>query len=158
MHMTEKTAHDEVEGEKLKITKIFNTRVENVFEAWVNSEEITEWYGPANMTVDLHEMDAIEGGVFRMTMKGADGSMHALRGKYRVIDPPNKIVMTWQWEKTDASGNKSKETLVTVDFRILDEDRTEVTLTHEGLADAEDVKNHKKGWEESLIKLEDIFP
>ncbi len=154
--MTEKTAHDEVEGEKLKITKIFNTGIENVFEAWVNSEEITEWYGPANMTVDLREMDAIEGGVFRMTMKGDDGSTHPLRGKYRVIDPPNKIIMTWQWENPDASGEKPKETLVTVDFRILDEDRTELTLTHEGLKDAEDVKKHKEGWEGSFSKLEEI--
>jgi uncharacterized protein YndB with AHSA1/START domain len=147
-----------MENTTVKIIKVFNTSIENVFEAWTNSEQVAEWYGPEGMTSDVREMDAIEGGVYSITMKSVDGKAHHVRGKYRIVDSPNKIVMTWQWENIDASGMMQPESLVTVKFRLLDEDRTEVTLTHEGLLDEEDKKAHEEGWNSSFKKLEELFP
>ena len=147
-----------MENTTVKIIKVFNTSIENVFEAWTSSEQVAEWYGPEGMISDVREMDAIEGGVYNITMKSVDGSAHGLRGKYRTVESPNKIIMTWQWENLDASGMMPPESLVTVDFRVLDEDRTEVTLTHAGLLNEEDKKAHEEGWNSSFKKLGELFP
>ncbi len=142
----------------IKIIKVFNTGIENVFEAWTNSEQIGEWLGPRGMVTDVSEMDANEGGIYRMAMKSLDGNIHRLRGVFKSIDRPNKIVLSWQWEQVDSSGKVPLETLVTATFRPLDEDRTEMTLLHEGFPNAGEMKAHEAGWRDAVKKLEEIFP
>ncbi len=147
-----------MKGETLKITKIFNTEIENVFEAWTNSEQLAEWYGPIGVRNDVREMDAMEGGVFKITMTNEDGRIHRLHGKYKVVDYLDKIIMTWQWENPDPSGKEPPESLVTVNFQMLDQDRTQLMLTHEGLIDEKDKEMHEQGWNQSFRKLEEMFP
>ena len=59
-----------------------------------------------------------------------EGAVHKVNGIYRVVDPPNKLVYTWQWEGDPA------ETQVTLEF-LSRGTGTELVLTHEGFADGD---------------------
>jgi uncharacterized protein YndB with AHSA1/START domain len=70
-----------------------------------------------------------------------DGNCHPLKGTYREVTPPEKLVFTWTWEDTPGFG----ETQVTVDFH----ERgtfTEVVLTHEFFPDSVACQHHTEGW------------
>jgi uncharacterized protein YndB with AHSA1/START domain len=64
------------------------------------------------------------------------------------VQPPEKLVFSWAWEKFDPSGNKTSElndTWVTVEFLARGQ-WTEVVLKHDFLPDAAMVEAHQKGW------------
>jgi uncharacterized protein YndB with AHSA1/START domain len=78
----------------------------------------------------------------------------SIRGEYREVIPPAKLVYTWQIENDPDFVDR--ETRVTVEFLDIG-DSTEVRLTHENLPSAESVKNHEHGWSGSFDKLEKMF-
>ena len=77
-----------------------------------------------------------------------DGTLHRVTGTYREVDPPNRLVYTWQWETTPGA----TETLVTVEFHDR-AGRTEIVLIHERLPDAEARARHEQGWNGCFEKL-----
>jgi uncharacterized protein YndB with AHSA1/START domain len=102
--------------------------------------------GPAPVTVESAELDARVGGRYRIAMDST-GTKYVATGEYREIDPGRRLVMTWGWE-----GPTRYDTLLTVLFEDKD-GGTEVTLTHERFATAEDAGHHEHGWAGSLDKL-----
>ncbi len=72
-------------------------------------------------------------------------------GTYRLIDPPRKLVYTWNWENST-----TPDTLVTVDFRSQGES-TEVTVTHEKFLDIETRDKHNEGWTGCMGRLDRLF-
>src|SRR2546425_5241971 len=82
-------------------------------------------------------------------MRAPDGPLHRVTGTYREVDPPNRLVYTWQWETTPGA----TETLVTVEFHDR-AGRTEVVLTHERLPDAEARARHRS--EEHTSELQSL--
>jgi uncharacterized protein YndB with AHSA1/START domain len=92
--------------------------------------------------------DARPGGTNTMEVTSQDGTTYKQRVTYREIQPPEKLVFTWTWEKFSASGQKiaeQDETLVTVEFQPRGT-FTEVFLTHEGFSNAEAREAHNRGW------------
>ena len=75
---------------------------------------------------------------------------------FRNIEPPQKLVFTWDWERFSASGEKVDEmhdTLVTVEFQPRGS-VTEVILTHEGFRTVEQREKHNNGWKGCFDQLE----
>src|SRR3989475_7763864 len=60
------------------------------------------------------KLDARPGGAFRFCMRSPEGTDHWLRGVYREIVEPERLVCTWAWE--GAEGKPRHETLLTVTF------------------------------------------
>ena len=76
----------------------------------------------------------------------------------REVDPPEKLVFTWAWEKMsgDDSNFVPAETLVTVEF--LDKNgATEVVLTQEQFSDEHMRDEHEGGWAGCLDGLDRLF-
>jgi uncharacterized protein YndB with AHSA1/START domain len=109
-----------------------------------------EWYCPEGGTVDEAEVDLAVGGRYRVAMRTPSG-LHVAHGVYREIEPPHRLVFTWQWEAGE--GPKEGETLVTVEIHDRD-GSTELVLTHERFADAEARDGHEQGWASALNRLE----
>ena len=139
----------------LVIKRVFDAAPEDVFDAWVDPKQVEEWYGPEGFTNTIHSFDAREGGEYRLTMHGPDGD-HPLRGTFKTIKKPSKLVFTWQWENVDQNVNQGRDTVVTVEFKKLG-DTTEMTMTHEGFLDKKTKEMHNMGWTSSFNKLEKVL-
>ena len=75
-----------------RIVQTFNAPIELVWEVWTNPEHIINWWGPAGFTSTVHSMDLSEGGEWKLTLHGPDGTNYPNRSIYKEIIPFRKIV------------------------------------------------------------------
>ena len=85
-------------------------------------------------------------------MRSPEGSEHCVKGVYREIRRPNRLVFTWIWEQGDMNG---VETLVTLDF-VAQGNGAELRLTHEGLPSENSRGLHEQGWSSSFDCLAEL--
>lgn len=126
---------------------------EKVFEAWTQPEQMKRWACPEGVTLESVESDPRPGGTYRLAMRGEEGERHTAHGSYRVVEPPARLVYTWDWEEEDQAMG---ETVVTVEFLVVDEG-TEVVLVHRGFPAPEAAGGHEEGWGSCLNKLQALF-
>lgn len=100
------------DGEIL-LTRVFNAPRRLVFEAWTKPEHVRRWYGCGELALTACEIDLRAGGAYRYAMSAPDGTEHTIRGVYREIVPPGRLVYT---ERYVGPGIVSAEALVTVLF------------------------------------------
>ncbi len=55
---------------EIVLVKVFKHPRHKVFAAWTDPEALARWYGPAGLTIENHEADILEGGVWRFDMVG----------------------------------------------------------------------------------------
>ncbi|HEX4534814.1 MAG TPA: SRPBCC domain-containing protein [Rhizomicrobium sp.] len=132
----------------LEIRRTFDAPPERVFDAWMSHEEFQAWIGPEGINCDVPLFEPRVGGRYHIDMKMTDGSIVPVSGEFKVIDKPNRIVLTWGW-----AGDPNRTTTVTLNFRAVD-GKTELMLRHEGLATEQDRESHAKGWNSALNKLQ----
>ena len=95
-----------------------------MFAACVDPEQLAAWWGPAGFTAPRVDLDAREGGLYRITMQPPEGDAFHLRGQFTRIDAPQCLVYTFEWEEPDPD---DRETLVTLSF-LDDRDGTRLVL------------------------------
>jgi uncharacterized protein YndB with AHSA1/START domain len=95
-------------------------------------------------------MDFRPGGEYRHAIRSADGTDYWMRGVYREIVEPDRIVFTFAWEE-DAS-QPIGETLVTVTFEEHG-GKTRLTFRQEPFDSAQQRDSHAEGWGECLDRL-----
>ena len=120
------------------------TRVEAppevVFAYFTDPDRYRRWKGTNA------ELDPRPGGIYRVEM----GSNGWVAGEYVEVDPPNRIVFTWGWEKDPAL--PAGATRVEVTF-VADGDATIVRLRHLGFTDRAVRDQHAEGWTHFLSRL-----
>jgi uncharacterized protein YndB with AHSA1/START domain len=122
---------------------------ERLFDAWTKPELMKQWFHAVeNWTTPMAEVDLKPGGAWKVDMKREDGFIHHALGEYREIDRPNKLVFTWH-----PYGDTSVETVVTLRFKKVADNETELTLTHEGLRNEKEKSDHTAGWTGCLDSL-----
>jgi uncharacterized protein YndB with AHSA1/START domain len=135
----------------LRITRTFPASRERVFDAFTKPEQLMQWWGPAGFTLPRAELDLRVGGIYRFAMQPPQGDVMYLRGTFKQITRPQRLVYTWAWEAMP-----QMETLVTIDFNEAEGD-TEVVLTQEPFPNADAVHQHDQGWQAGLDKLEQVL-
>jgi uncharacterized protein YndB with AHSA1/START domain len=119
---------------------------ERVFRA-LTTEELTKWWGSAELyRTTAFSIDLRPGGTWRSEGLGADGTPFHVGGRVLEVEPPRKLVQTWEpsWE-ADAP-----PTTITY---LLDPiaTGTRVTVRHSGFgARGASCENHASGWERVL--------
>ncbi len=83
---------EKTETRELRITRTFKAPVELMWEVWTDPEHIANWWGPNGFTNTIHSMDFREGGEWKLTMHGPDGTDYANRSIFKEIIPLKKIV------------------------------------------------------------------
>ena len=135
---------------KLVMTRILPSSPERIFAAWTTADTMKQWFCPSkDMTVPVAEVDAREGGQYRIVMEDKDGGTHSPSGTYEEVVQNEKLVFSWKWADSELV------TRVTVELRELGENQTELTLTHEGFPDSDLSKRHNEGWTGCLDRLQD---
>lgn len=135
----------------LQVSRVIGADAETLFQAWTDPQELVHWWRQegdgwsfAGASLDLRV-----GGRYRLSMRAPDGKTHTAHGVYREIERSERLVFTWDWE-----GQSVGDTLVTVTFRHVDPEHTEVVLIHERFADPARMGRHLQGWTELLKLLE----
>lgn len=55
---------------EIVLVKVLAHPREKVFAAWMDPEALAQWYGPDGLSIESHEADIAEGGVWRFDMVG----------------------------------------------------------------------------------------
>lgn len=121
--------------------------VDELFDAWLDPDSLAQWMRAGSRSTV--RVDARVGGAFEVVMHHPDRDLRN-HGQYRVIERNSKLVFTWLSDATHGI-----ETLVTVDFNVLDAG-TEIVITHERMPDHEAGLAHARGWTAGLQRLEDL--
>lgn len=94
------------------MTRTFDAPRRLVWEAWTRPELLKKWlHGWDDWTLAVCEMDLRPGGAFRWVWRGPDGTEMGLRGVYREIVPPERLVHTEIFDE-DWTGGETLLTLV----------------------------------------------
>lgn len=110
---------------EIAMTRVFDAPRELVFDAWTRPELLKRWLlGPPGWSLPVCEVDLRVGGALRFVWRGADGTEMGLRGVYREIAPPERLVHTELFDQDWTGG----ETLVTTVLAERD-GRTAATAT-----------------------------
>jgi uncharacterized protein YndB with AHSA1/START domain len=99
---------------EIVLTRAFDAPRRLVFEALNKPEFLKRWLlGPPGWTMPVCENDPRVGGSFRHVWRGPDGAEMAMRGVYREVVPPERIVRTECFEVgCDAQAAEQVGTLV----------------------------------------------
>lgn len=143
-----------MEEEKITVHRVFKAPIEKIFTAFTNAEELKKWHSPEGMIIPEAESVLQVGGEYFMTMQDeSNAEKYTVRGVYKEVDVPNKIVFTWKWD-WDVGG---QDTIVTVVFKKLSETETQVNLTHTGFEGKSSRDEREKGWISTFNKLEQML-
>jgi uncharacterized protein YndB with AHSA1/START domain len=84
---------------EIVITRVFDAPRRLVFDTMSKPELIKRWCsGPPGWSMVVCEDDGRPGGTFRSVWRGPEGAEMAMRGVYREIVPPERIVRTESFE------------------------------------------------------------
>ncbi len=133
----------------LHLEKVLQAPKERVFAACVEPEKLAEWWGPAGFTTHRVELDVRDGGRYRITMQPPEGEAFHLRGEYSEVDPPRRLMYTFEWEEPDPD---DQETVVTLSF-LDDRAGTKFILDQGPFATEARYELHEAGWTETLERL-----
>jgi len=140
---------------QLKIERTFDAPIQKVWDAWTKPELLRQWSCPNTFEVTEQSGDFRVGGIWTETMTSDKyGFTGKLRGEYKVIEEPHKLVSTHEW--IDGSGNDGKASEYTVELSEQD-DGTRMTFTQIGFVSAESRDSHCGGWEETFGKLASLL-
>jgi uncharacterized protein YndB with AHSA1/START domain len=131
---------------------------ERVYDALIDPEAVARWRVPSGMTAEVHEFDAREGGVVRvsLTYEAPDrtgktvGRTDTYRGRFvRLV--PNQLVVEVDEFETDDPALRGEMTMT---FRLTDADGgTELVAVHDGLPEGVAPADNEAGWRDALDRL-----
>jgi uncharacterized protein YndB with AHSA1/START domain len=129
----------------LRLERTFDAGADEVFDAWTNPEVLRRWWGASpTWRVPVAEVDLRVGGHYRLSMEDPDtGAVHTVRGEYREVQRPGRLVYSWCWE--EGGDGTDHESTVTVEF-LGDGEQTKVVVLHTGLVSPESRGQHEAGW------------
>ncbi len=146
--MTTRTA-SKTADQVLRLERRFEAAPERVFDAFTKPEQLKQWWGPEGFTTPKAKLDVRAGGAYAIDMKAPSGEIYRVRGTFRTVERPKRLVYTWAWQEGSYA---DLPTLVTLEF-LAKGKGTLLRITHEGMTTAEMVDDHKGGWSSTLERL-----
>lgn len=69
-----------------------------VWETWTSPEHVSKWLlGPEGWSMPVCEIDLRPGGTWHYVWRRANGKEMEMRGSYREVTPPERLVYTEKW-------------------------------------------------------------
>jgi len=137
-------------------TRVFDAPRKLVWECWTNPEHVPHWMtGPEGMTMPVCEIDLRVGGEWHFMWRQPNGTEMEMRGVYREIVPPERLVNTESW------GGDWPETLNTL---VLTEEGGRTMTVCTVLYPSQEARDRalgtgmKEGWSESYDRLDEYLP
>ena len=162
--------NDTSDKKNLVVTRVFDAPVEQVWKAWIDSEQVMRWWGPKGFTSPLAKMDFRVGGVSLVCMRAPKefgGQDMYNTWTYQKIEPFQRIEYILNF--ADKDGNKLDPAKMglppgipydvphVVIFKALSNTKTQMTVKEYGYATDQTVEISRSGLEECLDKMAEIF-
>ena len=139
-------------GYELRLERTFAASAEEVFDAWTSPEVMRRWFHAfEDWSTPVAEVDLRVGGKVRVVMRRPDGTDAGMGGEYRVIERPNRLVMTWAFD--DYPEN---EQLIELTFTE-SEGSTTVLMVNSGIATDGRRESQDMGWNGCLGALQRLL-
>jgi uncharacterized protein YndB with AHSA1/START domain len=104
-------AATDVADRELIFTRLLDAPRELVFKIWTDPAHLIQWYGPRGFVTSVYQMDVRPGGVWRLTMRGPDGTDYKNRLIFLEVVQPSRLV--YKHEPEEGSEPVTFETTVT---------------------------------------------
>lgn len=85
-------AERKAKSNELHLQRVFDASVRDVWDAWTDSEQAAQWWGPRGFTITTHGKDLRPGGTWVYTMHGPDGVDYPNRTVYYEVEQCKKLV------------------------------------------------------------------
>lgn len=129
-----------------------------VYRALVDADAIAKWRVPAGMSSRVHEFDAREGGVFRISLtydapaESGKSAPHTdtYHGHFVKLVPDRQVVEAFEFETADPE-LRGEMTMTTTLAEAAG--GTEVLVVHEGIPDIVPVADNETGTRMALANL-----
>ncbi|HWB28460.1 MAG TPA: SRPBCC domain-containing protein [Chitinophagaceae bacterium] len=121
---------------EIVITRLFDAPRELVFEAWTQKEHLQHWWGGNELTITFCEVELKAGGSFHICMEEQGRKKFWVKGNYREIDAPSRLVFDCALENEERNHNALWIVLFSEEGR----NKTKVVITETlfDIADARD--------------------
>lgn len=86
---------------EIVLARVISARREDVFEAWTDPAQLPMWFGPKPLTIETHEIDIREGGLWRFDMIAPDGGRYDNRMTFITINHPRMIELEHGGDRDD---------------------------------------------------------
>jgi uncharacterized protein YndB with AHSA1/START domain len=138
----------------VRATRLYDAPRERVFAAWTQAEHLAHWFGPQGFSIHSCEADPRPGGVFQLCMRSPEGVDYWVRGTYREVVAPERLVV--HCTADDARGVQRLEEVITVSLAS-EGGKTRLTLhataAGTGPEAAAMLRGMEQGWSETLERL-----
>lgn len=117
---------------EIVLTRVFDAPRQMVFDALTRPELLKRWFAPHGWSLPVCEVDLRVGGGFRFVMQRPDGGRTGMRGVWREIAPPERLVHTESFDHFPG------ESQITTKF---DQQSGKTTLTITSLSPSKEVRD-----------------
>ncbi len=140
---------------EILIERVFDAPRDRVYAAFTDPELIPQWWGRREDKTTVDKMDVRPGGAWRfVTVSSSDGE-HAFRGTFREVEPPERLVWTFEWE--GMPGYVSVETVTFEDLgeqtKVISRSLFHTTEERDGMIES----GMEKGLSESYAQLDELL-
>jgi uncharacterized protein YndB with AHSA1/START domain len=111
---------------EITITRTVDAPLERVWKAWTDSKELTQWWGPNNVTIPECEVELQVGGKFYIVMEAGEGMGPHKGTKWPMLAEFTEVVPNSKLSYTAQAWTEGAKEDTTID------QTTEITLTEEG--------------------------
>src|SRR5688572_8861595 len=141
-----------------RVTQHVNAPRPSVYRALLDPRAVAVWMVPTGMTSEVHDFEAREGGVFRISLTYDEPtgtgktSAHTdtYRGRFVTLVPNERVVEAVEFE----SGNPDMRGEMIITVSLIDAGGgTNVVAVHDQLPPALSPTDNELGWRDSLAKL-----
>jgi uncharacterized protein YndB with AHSA1/START domain len=140
------------------ITRVFDAPGALVWKAWTDPKMMAQWFGPRGFTASVPELDVRVGGTLRIVMHGPDGNDYPMKGVFREVVPPERLVFSNIAVDQDGNHLLEGETIVTFAEHG---GKTTLTLKTHAVGRVpiapQMLAGMEAGWSQSLDKLQALL-
>jgi uncharacterized protein YndB with AHSA1/START domain len=106
----------------VRIERIFNAPRDRVWQAMTDPKLVAQWWGRGNKLV-IEKLEVERGGHWRF-VEHSDHGIHGFEGRYAEVNPPERVVQTFEWD-----GMPGHVALETMTLEDLGDGRTRLVTT-----------------------------
>jgi uncharacterized protein YndB with AHSA1/START domain len=133
----------------VKLHRVLKTSPEKLYRAFTEPAAMASWIPPYGFVCIVHEMNAVQGGTFRMSFQNfSTGHSHSFGGTYVEMKPNELLKYTDKFDDPNLPGEMTTTVWMSKNLA-----GTELKIEQTGIPDAIPAEMCYLGWQDSLDKL-----